>query len=228
MATVEVVRGMADSAPTPATGLARLASFGKGTLKKRSKHGHRNRDEGGMSFTSYRSPPNYVPSGSVLVQVWAVGLDVVDWRMGRTKLGLPTLTTPPPEKKASNGGKAVLGRTGSMRSILSLGLSRSASNRSKDDLGTQSDQEGKRKKEKEKEKEKDKDKDKKPDLGFIPGRAFVGRVLEYGWQVRETEGGRRGEWVVGLGEVRKVNDSFLASDRQPAENTDDLGCSAVR
>ena len=39
--------------------------------------------------------------------------------------------------------------------------------------------------------------------GFIPGRSFAGRVIECGWAVRE-EVCRRGEWVVGLLDVKKV------------------------
>ena len=34
-----------------------------------------------LGFTSYRKPPGYVPSSSVLVQVWAVGVDGVDGRL---------------------------------------------------------------------------------------------------------------------------------------------------
>ena len=39
--------------------------------------------------------------------------------------------------------------------------------------------------------------------GFIPGRSFVGKVVECGWAVRE-EVCKRGEWVVGLLDVKKV------------------------
>ncbi|KAH9894116.1 hypothetical protein C8Q73DRAFT_647191 [Cubamyces lactineus] len=38
--------------------------------------------------------------------------------------------------------------------------------------------------------------------GFIPGRSFVGKVIECGWAV-SPEVCRRGEWVVGLLDVRK-------------------------
>ncbi|KAI0751235.1 hypothetical protein C8Q80DRAFT_560107 [Daedaleopsis nitida] len=38
--------------------------------------------------------------------------------------------------------------------------------------------------------------------GFIPGRSFVGKVMECGWAVRE-EVCKRGEWVVGLLDVKK-------------------------
>ena len=42
------------------------------------------------------------------------------------------------------------------------------------------------------------------EVGFIPGRSFVGRVVEVGWELGD-EGVRRGEWVVGLVDVRKVS-----------------------
>ena len=44
------------------------------------------------------------------------------------------------------------------------------------------------------------------DVGYIPGRSFVGRVLECGWDVRD-EVVKKGEWVVGLLDVRKVNNT---------------------
>lgn len=42
-----------------------------------------------------------------------------------------------------------------------------------------------------------------PDAGYIPGRSFVGRVLEVGFELGE-DFLRRGEWVIGLLDVRKV------------------------
>lgn len=47
---------------------------------------------------------------------------------------------------------------------------------------------------------------KEPEVGFVPGRSFVGRVLECGWEVRD-EFIRKGEWVVGLLDMRKVSRS---------------------
>ena len=44
---------------------------------------------------------------------------------------------------------------------------------------------------------------KPAEVGFIPGRSFVGRVLEVGWELGD-EVIRKGEWVVGLVDVRKV------------------------
>ena len=46
-------------------------------------------------------------------------------------------------------------------------------------------------------------KDKQTTPGFIPGRSFVGRAIEVGWEVREDVV-KKGEWVVGLMEVKKV------------------------
>ncbi len=40
-------------------------------------------------------------------------------------------------------------------------------------------------------------------VGFVPGRSFVGRVLESGWEVKE-EVAKKGDWVIGLLDVRKV------------------------
>ena len=53
-------------------------------------------------------------------------------------------------------------------------------------------------------------KDKQNTPGFIPGRSFVGRAVEVGWEVR-GEFVKKGEWVIGLMEVKKVRiflDSF--------------------
>ena len=47
-------------------------------------------------------------------------------------------------------------------------------------------------------------KDKQNTPGFVPGRSFVGRAVEVGWEVR-GEFVKKGEWVVGLMEVKKVS-----------------------
>lgn len=47
-------------------------------------------------------------------------------------------------------------------------------------------------------------KDKQSTPGFIPGRSFVGRAIEVGWEVR-GDIVRKGEWVVGLTDVKKVS-----------------------
>ncbi|KAF7799074.1 hypothetical protein EIP86_010304 [Pleurotus ostreatoroseus] len=44
--------------------------------------------------------------------------------------------------------------------------------------------------------------------GFVPGRSVVGKVIEVGWEVKEDVC-RRGEWVVGLLDVRKVGSAQL-------------------
>ena len=46
-------------------------------------------------------------------------------------------------------------------------------------------------------------KDKQSTPGFVPGRSFVGRAVQVGWEVREDIV-KKGEWVVGLMEVKKV------------------------
>ena len=53
-------------------------------------------------------------------------------------------------------------------------------------------------------------KDKHNTPGFVPGRSFVGRAMEIGWEVR-ADIVKKGEWVVGLMDVKKVmllNPSF--------------------
>lgn len=47
-------------------------------------------------------------------------------------------------------------------------------------------------------------KDKQSTPGFVPGRSFVGRAIEVGWEVR-GDIVKKGEWVVGLMEVKKVS-----------------------
>ncbi|KAJ7179595.1 hypothetical protein C8R46DRAFT_1325263 [Mycena filopes] len=122
-----------------------------------------------LGFTHYRSPPS-VPKAGVLVQVWAVGLDVVDLRL--------------------------LGSFGRF-------VGRTISRRTASDVGSISDKS-----------DKDSPSHAAPQVGFIPGRSFVGRVLECGWEVRD-EVVRRGEWVVGLLDIRKSGAlaEFITVDR---------------
>ena len=47
-------------------------------------------------------------------------------------------------------------------------------------------------------------KEKQDAPGFVPGRSFVGRAVEVGWEVR-GDLVKKGEWVVGLMEVKKVS-----------------------
>ena len=50
----------------------------------------------------------------------------------------------------------------------------------------------------------EKDKGRCPPVGYIPGRSFVGRVLEVGWEVG-VDVAKRGDWVVGLMSVHRVS-----------------------
>ncbi|KAJ7727920.1 hypothetical protein B0H16DRAFT_247074 [Mycena metata] len=135
-----------------------------------------------LAFTHYRAPPS-VPKAGVLVQVWAVGLDVVDIRL--------------------LGGHAPAHRSDFTRTrTQSFGrfVGRTISRRTASDVSSIND-------------------DKEPShaaaqVGFIPGRSFVGRVLECGWEVRD-EVVRRGEWVVGLLDIRKSGAlaEFITVDR---------------
>ena len=51
---------------------------------------------------------------------------------------------------------------------------------------------------------------KKADVGFIPGRSFVGRVVECGWDINE-ELMKKNDWVVGLLDIKKVCFTFPVS-----------------
>jgi len=109
--------------------------------------------ESPLGFTAYRKPPIYVGGSSVLVQVWAVGLDGVDARL----VGVH------PSKQSSPG--------------IPYGV--------------------------QEEKSVGKDKKCHVPLGYIPGRSFIGRVLEVGWEVDEHTV-KKGEWVIGLSSVQTV------------------------
>jgi hypothetical protein len=150
MASVEVVKGLGEER-------AGGGMFGFGGIlgRRRMAAGKRsvNADggwtlgtSGPLGFTSYRAPPSYVPAGSVLVQVWAVGIDGVDEKLLGGKVG--------GQNESRNGGGQEKGKG-------------------------------------------------RLEVGYVPGRSFVGRVLECGWEVKE-EVVRKGEWVVGLLDVRKV------------------------
>ncbi|KAF8211634.1 hypothetical protein K438DRAFT_1807634 [Mycena galopus ATCC 62051] len=138
-----------------------------------------------LGFTHYRSPPS-VPKSSVLVQVWAVGLDAVDLRL----LGVQTPARPEFKHTRTQSFGRFVGRT--------------ISRRTASDVSSIFE----------------KDKDSKeaghpaPQVGFIPGRSFVGRVVECGWDVRD-EIARRSEWVVGLLDIRKSGAlaEFITVDR---------------
>ena len=114
-----------------------------------------------LGFTSYRKPPGYVPSGSVLVQVWAVGVDGVDGRL----VGVNPQAQPPPQHHT-------LTKSSSQKEAQHHKMLQKATHRA--------------------------------DIGYIPGRSFVGRVLECGWDDRDEEV-KKGEWVVGLLDIKKVS-----------------------
>ncbi|KAG6856368.1 hypothetical protein H0H87_005278 [Tephrocybe sp. NHM501043] len=156
-----------------------------------------------LGFTSYRQPPTYVPSGSVLVQVWAVGVDSIDWRLvfggqgsggsiggplrSNTLVAVPERrgsldNTPPITPKRTNSLRSTLGRFGGGN-----GHQRSVSN---SPAATPSSSPA------------TSHSTPAAVVGYIPGRSFVGRVLECGWEVGE-EVGKKGDWVVGLLDLKK-------------------------
>lgn len=202
MASVEVVRGLGATRKGlwKLLGRRRTVSGGEAVSART-----RSKSEDGvgfvgsssaLGFTSYRKPPGYVPGGCVLVQVWAVGVDGVDGRLVGVTLGSSSATNAEedPEDEDREEGQVApprsgLGRSASLRSRLSISRSKRDVQRSASVKANAS-----------------------PvsfapfqaDVGYIPGRSFVGRVLECGWEVRE-EVVRKGEWVVGLLDVRKVS-----------------------
>lgn len=92
MATVEVVYGL--GASSRGKGLLGVLGKGVGLGRRKTFSGRTGPDAsiGGsihrpLGFTSYRKPPDYVSSSSVLVQVWAVGVDGIDARLVGLRLG---------------------------------------------------------------------------------------------------------------------------------------------
>ncbi|KDQ65028.1 hypothetical protein JAAARDRAFT_28693 [Jaapia argillacea MUCL 33604] len=159
MMSIEIVRGVAATVKSKRRLSFSLRGGAGGSLrgkgKAKEKEGHvRLRSEEGVSgsigggaddllaLTSHLSPPTYVPSSCVLLQVWAVGLCGVDSML---------------VAQHSKSGKGV---------------------------------------------------------GFIPGRSFVGRVVEAGVSVRE-EVVRKGDWAVGLCDLKKCGAlaEFLVVER---------------
>ncbi|KAG5350192.1 hypothetical protein C0989_012305 [Termitomyces sp. Mn162] len=230
MASVEVVRGLSGSSSPYSTpskkfiGLFRRASTSASPSPPPSGFGSRNRsqekDKKGkrpetfsealdlpLGFTSYRKPPTYVPSGSVLVQVWAVGVDGVDWRLvfggnrggigGSSRSNTPTEATEPrtsietPKRSVSlRSTLSRLGGNGTQRSAPSSPTlipppTPSASSYTPAAV-----------------------------VGYVPGRSFVGRVLECGWEVGD-EVVKKGDWIVGLLDLRKCGAlrEFIVVDR---------------
>ncbi|KAJ6627370.1 hypothetical protein B0H10DRAFT_1994147 [Mycena sp. CBHHK59/15] len=142
-----------------------------------------------LAFTHYRPPPRNLPKNAVLVQVWAVALDAVDQRL---------LGGGPAADALPRGARVE--RTRSRTQSLGRLVGRRLSRRAASDVGPS-------------------DGDASPpqaaaQVGFVPGRSFVGRVLECGWEVRE-EVAKRGEWVVGLLDVRRSGAlaEFITVDR---------------
>ncbi|KAF8803951.1 hypothetical protein BYT27DRAFT_6726000 [Phlegmacium glaucopus] len=234
-----------------------------------------------LGFTSYRKPPGYVPSSSVLVQVWAVGVDGVDGRLVGVRFGEQAWSTEgeregpagyeevetewerdvegnevdvggnevdvsksTPQQNSNNKGLAGIGRSFSLRMSRtiqrgSVGVnakqqqdqqqargrpqstqqqpSRAFSlKRNNTDQPAQQNTSTKTPQRRKNvlEKKRKRSITHKAEVGYIPGRSFVGRVLECGWDVRD-EVIRKGEWVVGLLDVKKCGalTEFIVVDR---------------
>jgi hypothetical protein len=255
MASVEVVRGLGS-----ATGkkglmgmLQRRKTTGSGSGHvggggKREDVGYGGGKGSVLGFTNYRRPPEYVPSGSILVQVWAVGVDGIDGRLIGVKLvnaegaaGSPVETQAAgrseesldesrgrhedmvegSEAKKKPAKKSGLGRGLSLRERLqrSVTLGRSAGK----EFLQQQRQERSLQKQQQQQQQQQLASDSSlqlpleksspasgasgmlmPDIGLIPGRSFVGRVVECGWEVREDVL-RKGDWVAGLLNIKKAS-----------------------
>ncbi|CAA7259558.1 unnamed protein product [Cyclocybe aegerita] len=220
-----------------------------------------------LGFTSYRSPPNYVPSRGVLIQVWAVAVDGVDGRLVGVRFGADGVRVDYDEEECEDQGKEAFERDKAQESeperastkknpfaalgrSLSLSLSRhgspkqndrqrssSASHKPSPPRQNQSQREQSRERtasflkrnnttassattasnslsHSPSQRRQKAPKQTRANVGYIPGRSFVGRVLECGWDVRD-EVIRKGEWVVGLLDVRKCGAlaEFIVVDR---------------
>ncbi|KZT20649.1 hypothetical protein NEOLEDRAFT_1182384 [Neolentinus lepideus HHB14362 ss-1] len=93
MATVEIVRGVAGALWKKKKPFKRSSSRDEGASR-----GHVPESETPLALTSHLPPPSYVPSNSVLVQVWAAGLDSIDERLVREAVS---------DIACGKGGKAV-------------------------------------------------------------------------------------------------------------------------
>ncbi|KAG6900126.1 hypothetical protein C0993_002661 [Termitomyces sp. T159_Od127] len=235
MSSVEVVRGLSEASSSPYStpsrkliGLFRRASTSASSSSGPSptfgsKFRSREEDKKGkgpeiesldlpLGFTSYRKPPTYVPSGSVLVQVWAVGIDGVDWRLvfggnncdagclshsnslAAAAQPRTSMETPPTTPKRSVSLRSTLGRLGGSRGQRSAPSSPEARQPSTPSASSYTPA---------------------AVIGYIPGRSFVGRVLDCGWEVRE-EDVKKGDWVIGLLDLRKCGAlaEFIVVDRR--------------
>ena len=225
-----------------------------------------------LGFTSYRKPPGYIPSSSVLVQVWAVGVDGVDGRLVGVNFGdhvwrergvggyedeetgAETEWEREMIRKGEESEEVDVSRSTPQQGSGFSGLGRSLSlkmsrAKKRGSIGPTSQQDhqqarGRRtpsaiseqkisrsfslkrnnsvqspsppqplqqniltKTSSQKQAQRHKMLQKathRADVGYIPGRSFVGRVLECGWDVRDEEI-RKGEWVVGLLDIKKVS-----------------------
>ncbi|KAF8121325.1 hypothetical protein EV363DRAFT_1186588 [Boletus edulis] len=173
MASIEIVRGIAagsvaDRKSHKSSGsVFGVAWFSKDKSSTTAKgKNHQANTDSPLGFTAHRTPPVYVGGGSILVQVWGVGLDGTDARL--------TGIHPP--------------RASSLLAGAPYGTKMS--------------------------KTSEKDKVRCPPVGHIPGRSFVGRVLEVGWEVG-VDVAKRGDWVVGLMSVHKSGAlaEFILADR---------------
>lgn len=229
MATVEVVRGLCDSSVPfgsrrKLTGLFRRGSVSS-TLPvtrgrsqsedgglKREVHEQNNVACLPLGFTSYRAPPNHVPSGSILVQVWVVSVDAFDRQLVLGNKGIANAT-----ERSLGGAKGMRNqsvpqisppkRSASLRSTLSRfgranGVSTAPPSPPSSPL---------------KMVESSAAVGMTPPArtGFIPGRSFAGRVIECGWEVCE-EDVKKGDWVVGLLDIKKCGAmaEFVVVDRR--------------
>ncbi|KAJ2918248.1 hypothetical protein MD484_g2172, partial [Candolleomyces efflorescens] len=183
-----------------------------------------------LGFTGYRRPPTYVPSTSVLVQVWAVGVDGVDAKLVGLRMGKRVVIDDEDEidqeqRGAGESGSGASSGANGSREEKGLGRSMSLRQRIGSLTRRKNSMKGGRKKDSSGQTEgthSGKGKDKQlpmppvpqPDVGYIPGRGFVGRVLEVGWDVKD-ETIRKGEWVTGLLDVRKGGalTEFIVVDR---------------
>ncbi|KAF9071898.1 hypothetical protein BDP27DRAFT_1446094 [Rhodocollybia butyracea] len=209
MATVEVTKGLASISKGGVFGLGAILSRARSRSAKVVGTGataaetppRRTRKAGAdavLSFTSYRRPPDYIPAGGVLVQVWAVGVDGVDAKLAGVVHSRTAAFSRPSTagRSASETGNTPPSKPTLFRSVSMRSKHKRADS---DDLsfgGKTSDR-------------------IEPDVGYIPGRSFVGRVLECGWDVKD-EIAKKGEWVVGLLDVKKCGalQEFIVVDRR--------------
>ncbi|KAL0066012.1 hypothetical protein AAF712_007002 [Marasmius tenuissimus] len=149
-----------------------LATKGKGKGKGKAL-------ESPFSITNTREPPSYVPEGSVLVQVWAVGLDAVDARL--CGVSVCEVEEEVIMKVGERDGKRSASDTKSLPSPRPGGLIRSLSlsrRKTKEEVPSTSPPPSPAKA----------GKLKQPELGYTPGRSFVGRIVEVGVVEDERDG----------------------------------------